>query len=99
MRRRMTIRRAPRKPLVWINIPFGSVAFSKLWATRTSWCPRTGKRASQDSRRKRAVLRAIVGEIVWKQTAVGTAGGNGFWGIYARAERMRRQCRSSRRAE
>jgi len=31
---------------------------------------------------ERAVLRAVVGEIVWKQTTIGTSTGNGFWGIY-----------------
>ena len=60
MKFRRVARRVPRKRAVWVNIPFGSVAFSEVVGNQDLLVPRTGKRASQASP-KRAVLRAIVG--------------------------------------
>lgn len=82
MRRRPMIRRAPRKRAVWINIPFGSVAFSEVVGNQDLLVPEDWEASFTGLTQERAVLRAIVGEIVWKQTTAGTAGGNGFWGIY-----------------
>jgi len=82
MRRRLTIRKAPRKRAVWVNIPFGSVAFSEAVGNQDLLVPEDWEASFTGLTQERAVLRAIVGEIVWKQTTVGTAGGNGFWGIY-----------------
>ena len=74
--------RVPRKRAVWVNIPFGSVAFSEVVGNQDLLVPEDWEASFTGLTQERAVLRAIVGEIVWKQTTVGTAGGNGFWGIY-----------------
>ena len=75
-------RSAPRKRAIWVNIPFGAVNFTEtagvqLLLTAEDWEAQFTSLANE-----RAVLRAIVGEIVIQQTTVGTLGGNMFWGIY-----------------
>ena len=72
----------PRKRAVWINIPFGSVAFSESVGNQDLLVPEDWEASFTGLGIEQATLRAVVGEIVLQQTTVGTAGGNYFWGIY-----------------
>ena len=83
MKFRRVARRVPRKRAVWVNIPFGSVAFSEVVGNQDLLVPEDWEASFTGLTQERAVLRAIVGgDRLEKQTTVGTAGGNGFWGIY-----------------
>ena len=80
-----TFRRAvrrPRKRAIWVNIPFGGVAFTESVGNQVLLVPEDWEASFTGLGNEQAVLRAIVGEIVLQQTTVGTAGGNYFWGIY-----------------
>jgi len=81
-RRRSSLRKAPRKRAVWINIPFGGVAFSESVGDQTLLVPEDWEASFTGLTQERAVLRAIVGEVVLKQTTAGTSTGSFFWGIY-----------------
>lgn len=74
--------RRPRKRAVWVNIPFGGVAFSETAGKQILMVPEDWEASFTGLTNEHAVLRAIVGEICLVQTAVGTLGGNMFWGIY-----------------
>jgi len=81
-RSRGGFRRAPRKRAIWVNIPFGDVAFTEvvgaqLLLTAEDWEAQFGGNANET-----AVLRRIVGTIVVNQTVAGTAGEVGFLMIY-----------------
>jgi len=80
-RRGPTVRRV-RKRAVWVNIPFGNVPFSETVGSQLLLVPEDWEASFTGLTNERAVLRAIVGEIAFMQTVVGTAGGNMFWGIY-----------------
>jgi len=71
-----------RKRAVWINIPFGGVAFTESVGNQDLLVPEDWEASFTGLTQERAVLRAIVGELCIQQTVVGTAGGNMFWGIY-----------------
>lgn len=79
-RRRGT--RRPRKKAIWVNIPFGSVAFSETAGSQLLLTPEDWEAQFSGTGNETAVLRAIVGEITWQQLAVGTAGTTAFWCIY-----------------
>jgi len=79
---RRAIRRVPRKRAVWVNIPFGGVAYSETVGSQLLLTPEDWEASFTGLTNERAVLRAVVGQIVLSQTAVGTLGGNLFWGIY-----------------
>jgi len=81
-RRRTNVRRAPRKRAVWVNIPFGNVAFTESVGNQLLLVPEDWEASFTGLTNEHAVLRAVVGEVCFMQTAVGTAGGNWFWGIY-----------------
>jgi len=81
-RRRTSVVRGPRKRAIWVNIPFSAVTFSETVNTQQLVVPEDWESQFSGNANETCVLRAIVGELVWSQTAVGTAGGNGFWGIY-----------------
>jgi hypothetical protein len=72
-----------RKRPIWVNIPFGGVNFSETVGRQLLMVPEDWEASFTGLANERAVLRAIVGEVVFSQLAVGTAGGNFFWGIYA----------------
>jgi len=82
MASRFKTRRSPRKRAIWVNIPFGGVAFSESVGNQTLLVPEDWEASFTGLANERAVLRAIVGEIVIQQTVIGTLGGNCFWGIY-----------------
>jgi len=82
-RRTRRVVRAPRKRAVWVNIPFGAVAFTETAGRQLLLVPEDWEASFTGLTNERAVLRAVVGEIVVTQTVVGTLGGNFFWGIYA----------------
>jgi len=83
VKRFRTPRRGPaRKRAVWVNIPFGGVAFSETAGKQLLLVPEDWEASFTGLTNERAVLRAIVGEIVIMQTTAGTLGGNMFWGIY-----------------
>jgi len=77
-------RRAPatRKRAVWVNIPFGGVAFTESVGNQDLLLPEDWEASFTGLTQERAVLRAVVGELNIVQTTAGTAGGNFFWGIY-----------------
>jgi len=82
-RRRTTKGRSgPRKRAIWVNIPFGAVAFTESSGNQVLLVPEDWEASFTGLANERAVLRAVVGEIVLMQTTVGTLGGNMFWGIY-----------------
>jgi len=81
-RRRTSIRRGPRKRAVWVNIPFGNVAFTETVGAQVLLVPEDWEASFTGLTNERAVLRAVVGEITMTQSAIGTVGGNWFWGIY-----------------
>jgi len=81
-RRTTRFRRGPRKRAIWVNIPFGAVAFTETVGTQGLLLPEDWEAQFAGSSNETAVLRAVVGELCWSQTTVGTAGGVGYWGIY-----------------
>ena len=74
--------RGARKRPIWVNIPFGAVAFTESVGNQALLQPEDWEPSFTGLSIDRAVLRAIVGYIVIQQTVVGTAGTTGFWGIY-----------------
>jgi len=71
-----------RKKAIWVNIPFGAVAFTEtlgnqLLLTGEDWEAQFTGLANES-----AVLRAIVGELQLVQTTVGTLGTTLFYGLY-----------------
>lgn len=74
--------RGPRKRAIWVNIPFGAVAFSETVGTQLLLTAEDWEAQFTSLANERAVLRAIVGEICIQQTVIGTLGGNMFWGLY-----------------
>jgi len=84
MRSKTRFRRAggPRKRAIWVNIPFGAVAFTESVGNQLLLTPEDWEASFTGLSNESAVLRAVVGEITIQQTVVGTAGGNAFWGIY-----------------
>jgi len=82
-RRRMTVRRTgTRKRAIWVNIPFGSIAFTETVGTQLLVVPEDWEAQFSGASNETAVLRAVVGDLGIEQTTVGTTGGNGFFGIY-----------------
>ena len=74
--------RVPRKRAVWVNIPFGSVAFSEVVGNQDLLVPEDWEASFTGlTPRARGFARDRRGDRL-EQTTVGTAGGNGFWGIY-----------------
>jgi len=73
---------APRKRAVWINIPFGSVAFTETVGNQVLLVPEDWEASFTGLSIESATLRAVVGQLVFTQTVVGTVGGNFFWGMY-----------------
>jgi len=74
--------RAPRKRAVWINIPFGGVAFTESVGNQDLLFPEDWEASFTGLSIESATLRAVVGQLCFKQTVVGTVGGNFFWGLY-----------------
>jgi len=74
--------RGTRKRAVWINIPFGSVAFTETVGNQVLLTPEDWEASFTGLSIESATLRAVVGQLVFTQTVVGTTGGNFFWGIY-----------------
>jgi len=84
MRGRVQRRRIlTRKRAVWCNIPFGGVNFTESIGVQLLLTPEDWEAQFSGNANEKATLRAIVGNITIQQTAVGTAGTTGFWGIYA----------------
>ena len=75
-------RSSARKRAVWVNIPFGSVAFTETVGNQVLLVPEDWEASFTGLSIESATLRAVVGQLVFKQTVVGTNGGNYFWGIY-----------------
>ena len=71
-----------RKRAVWINIPFGAVAFTESVGNQDLLVPEDWEATYTGLTQEQAVLRAIVGDIHLKQTVAGTSGGNFMWGLY-----------------
>jgi len=71
-----------RKRAVWVNIPFGNVAFTESVGNQVLLVPEDWEASFTGLSIESATLRAVVGQLVLQQTTVGTAGGNYFWGIY-----------------
>jgi hypothetical protein len=83
MRSRRVVRRGgPRKRPIWVNIPFAGVAFTEVFGQQLLMVGEDWEAQFTGISWEHAVLRAIVGEINIVQTAAGTAGGTGYWGIY-----------------
>jgi len=83
MASRRTFRRIlTRKRAIWVNIPFASVAFTETVNTQQLLVPEDWESQFSGNANETCTLRAIVGELIWSQTAVGTAGNVGYWGIY-----------------
>jgi len=85
MARRFSTRRSgasKRKKAVWINIPFGGVNYTESVGEQVLLVPEDWEASFTGLQNEQATLRAIVGEIIFSQTVVGTLGGNLFWGIY-----------------
>jgi len=72
----------PRKRAIWINIPWGGVNYSETVGRQLLLLPEDWEATFTGLANEQAVLRAVVGEIHFVQTTVGTAGGDMFWGIY-----------------
>jgi len=81
-RRRTNVRRAPRKRAIWVNIPFGNMAFTESVGQQLLLTPEDWEASFTGLSNEQATLRAVVGEICYSQSAIGTVGGNWFWGIY-----------------
>ena len=71
-----------RKKAIWVNVPFGNVAFTEAVGNQVLVVPEDWEAQFGGNANETCSLRAIVGELNWVQTVVGTAGGNAFWGIY-----------------
>ena len=83
MKRFRTVRRTgTRKRAIWVNIPFGGVNFSETAGEQLLLLPEDWEASFTGLSNERAVLRAIVGQVVFAQTVAGTAGNNIFWGLY-----------------
>jgi len=83
MRKRISYKRTlTRKRAVWVNIPFGGMAFTESVGNQDLLLPEDWEASFTGLTQERAVLRAIVGQLNFRQTTAGTAGGNAFWGIY-----------------
>jgi len=67
---------------VWVNIPFGAVNFTEVAGRQLLLVPEDWEASFTGLTNEHAVLRAVVGEVVFMPTTAGTAGGNFFWGIY-----------------
>jgi len=80
--RRRVVRRGPRKRAVWVNIPFGSVAFTESSGMQALLVPEDWEAQFTGLANERAVLRAVVGEITIQQTVAGTLGTTAFWSIF-----------------
>jgi len=72
----------PRKRAIWVNIPFGSVAFTESVGNQALVVPEDWEAQFSGNNNETCSLRAVVGELCFTQTVVGTAGGNYFWGMY-----------------
>jgi hypothetical protein len=84
--KRFTTRRrsgGARKRAIWVNIPFGGVNYSETVGRQLLLLPEDWEATFTGLANEQAVLRAIVGEVIFSQTVAGTLGGNLFWGIYA----------------
>jgi len=81
-RGRAPVRRGVRKRPVWVNIPFGNVPFTETVGSQLLLVPEDWEASFTGLTNERAVLRAVMGEVCFMQTTVGTSGGNFFWGIY-----------------
>ena len=81
-RKRTAFRRGARKRAVWINIPFGNVQFTETSFTALLLAPEDWEAQFTGDANETAVLRAIVGNVTYAQSAAGTVGGTAFWGIY-----------------
>jgi len=73
---------APRKKAIWVNIPFGAVAFTETAGTQILLVGEDWEAQFTGLANEHAVLRTVVGDLCLKQTTVGTEGGNFFWGLY-----------------
>jgi len=80
--RRFLRTRVARKRAIWVNIPFGGMNFTESVGRQLLLVPEDWEASFTGLANESAVLRAVVGEIVFSQTTAGTAGGNFFWGIY-----------------
>lgn len=72
----------PRKKAVWVNIPFGGVAYSEVLGNQVLLVPEDWEASFTGLTIEQATLRAVVGQIVLAQSAAGTIGTPLFWGIY-----------------
>jgi len=82
-RRKTSIRRGgTRKRGMWINIPFGAVAFTESVGNQLLLTPEDWEAQFAGNGIESATLRTIQGQITIQQTVVGTLGTTGFWGIY-----------------
>jgi len=81
-RRFSRARGGTRKRAVWINIPFGGVAFTESAGNQDLLFPEDWEASFTGLSIESATLRAVVGQLIFQQTVVGTIGGNAFWGIY-----------------
>ena len=81
-----TRHRALKKRAVWINIPFGNVTFTETVGNQVLLVPEDWEASFTGLAIESATLRAVVGQLTFKQTAIGTAGGNYFWGLYLRGQ-------------
>jgi len=76
--------RRVRKRAIWVNIPFGGVAFTESAGTQLLVVGEDWEAQFSGLANERAVLRAIVGQITIQGTTGGTNGTTGFFGIYIR---------------
>ena len=75
-------RRGARKKAVWVNIPFGAVAFTESVGSQLLLTPEDWEAQFGGNDNETAVLRAIVGTLTIQQTVIGTIGTTGFWMLY-----------------
>jgi len=80
MRRSRIVR--PRKRAIWVNVPFGQIAFTEAVGTQLLLTPEDWEAQFSGQANETAVLRAIVGDVCVQQTVVGTAGNVIQWGVY-----------------
>jgi len=81
--RRTTRRFArPRKRAIWVNIPFGAVAFTETLGAQRLVIGEDWEAQFTGIANESAILRAVVGQITIQQTTVGTHGTTAFWGLY-----------------
>ncbi len=84
-RGRRPIRRV-RKHGIWVNIPFGNVAFTESVGNQVLLVPEDWEASFTGLSIEKASLRAVVGQLCFTQTVIGTTGGNFFWGLYMRGQ-------------